>query len=69
MKIVSALKITLTKSLIGQRKDRIATVESFGLRKINKTTIQPDNDATRGKIRKVRDLVTVEDIDDAECLA
>ncbi len=56
------LKITLVKSTIGALKDQQATVESLGLRKINSTTIQPDNACTRGKIFKVKHLLKVEEI-------
>ena len=59
---MAQLKITLVKSTIGALKDQKATVESLGLRKINSTCIQPDNDCTRGKIFKVRHLIRVEEI-------
>lgn len=62
MRIVSEMLIKLSKSLIGQNKNRIATANSLGLRKMNSSTIQPDNGSTRGKIRRIRDLVTVEEI-------
>lgn len=53
------VKIKLTKSLIGAKKDQIATAHSLGLRKIGNVTVQPDNDATQGKITKISHLVTV----------
>ncbi len=53
------IKIKLVKSLIGAKKDQIATAESLGLRKIGNTTVQPDNAQTRGKIRKISHLVEV----------
>ena len=53
------IKIKLTKSLIGCKKDQIATAHSLGLRKIGNTTIQPDNAQTRGKIKKITHLVTI----------
>lgn len=53
------LKITLTKSVAGHLKKQIATAESLGLRKTNDSTIQPDNEASRGKIAKIAHLVTV----------
>ena len=56
------LKITLVKSTIGALKDQKATVESLGLRKINRVTVQPDNACTRGKIFKVKHLVKVEEV-------
>ena len=55
------VKIKLTKSLIGCKKDQIATAHSLGLRKIGNVTVQPDNDQTKGKIKKICHLVQVED--------
>jgi large subunit ribosomal protein L30 len=55
------VKITLTKSLIGCKKDQIATAHSLGLRKIGNVTVQPDNDPTMGKIKKICHLVDVEE--------
>lgn len=54
-----AKKIKLTKSLIGRKKDQIATAESLGLRKIGDITVQPDNAQTNGKINKISHLVEV----------
>ena len=54
------VKIKLTKSLIGCKKDQIATAHSLGLRKIGNVTVQPDNDQTKGKIKKICHLVQVE---------
>ena len=56
------LKITLVKSPIGAIPIQIATVESLGLKKLNKTVEMPDNDAIRGMIWHVRHLVKVEEI-------
>lgn len=53
------VKIKLTKSLIGCKKDQIATAHSLGLRKIGNETIQPDNAQTQGKIKKIVHLVTI----------
>ena len=55
------VKIKLTKSLIGCKKDQIATAHSLGLRKIGNVTVQTDNDQTKGKIKKICDLVQVEE--------
>ncbi len=52
-------EIKLVKSLIGCKKDQIATAESLGLRKIGNSTTQPDNPQTRGKIKKISHLVEV----------
>ncbi len=54
-----ALKIKLVKSLIGRKDSHIATAESLGLRKIGDVTEQPDNAATRGKIKEIHYLVEV----------
>ncbi len=56
------LKITLVKSTIGAVRKNREVVESMGLRKIGRSIILPDNDATRGQIRKVGHLLKVEEI-------
>ena len=53
------MKIKLVKSLNGRKKDQIATAYSLGLKKIGNEIIQPDNEATRGKIAKISHLVEV----------
>ena len=55
------IKVTLVKSLIGRKDDQIATAYSLGLKKINDVTVQPDNAATQGKIKKITHLVKVEE--------
>ena len=54
-----AKNIKLVKSLIGRRKDQIATAQSLGLKKIGDTTTQPDNAQTQGKINKISHLIEV----------
>jgi large subunit ribosomal protein L30 len=56
------LKITLVRSTIGCLKKQQATVTALGLKKVNSTVIQPDNACTRGKIFKVKHLITVEEV-------
>ena len=56
------IKVKLVKSLIGSKKDQIATAYALGLRKIGDVSIQPDNAQTRGKINKVSHLVEVEEV-------
>ncbi len=58
---MAELKIKLAKSLIGTKKDQIATAYSLGLRKIGDVTVQPDNAQTRGKIHKIGFLLEVTD--------
>ena len=59
------LKITLVKSTIGAVPKNKAIVESMGLRKIGRTIILPDNDATRGQIRQVGHMLKVEEVEEA----
>jgi large subunit ribosomal protein L30 len=58
-KKAAGLKIKLVKSIIGAKKDQIATAESLGLKKIGNETIQPDKAQTRGKVNKIIHLVEV----------
>ena len=51
------IKVKLVKSLIGSKKDQIATANSLGLRKIGDVSVQPDNPQTKGKIRKIAHLI------------
>ena len=53
------LKIELVKSLNGRLEKQIATAHSLGLRKIGDTTVQPDNNPTRGKVAKIGYLLRV----------
>ena len=55
------LKITLTKSTSGAKKNQIATVKALGLKKLHYTVIQPDNEQIRGMIRTVEHMVKVEE--------
>ena len=54
-----AKNIKLVKSLIGRKKDQIATAQSLGLRKVGDVTTQPDNAQTQGKINKITHLIEV----------
>ena len=55
----NTVTVRLAKSLIGSKKDQIATAESLGLRKIGDARVQPDNAATQGKIFKIKHLIEV----------
>ena len=52
-------RIKLIKGFQGRKDDQIATAHSLGLRKIGDVTIQPDNEATQGKIAKIAHLIEV----------
>ncbi|MBQ8765902.1 MAG: 50S ribosomal protein L30 [Clostridia bacterium] len=53
------IQVKLVKSLIGSKKDQIATAYALGLRKIGDVSEQPDNPQTQGKIKKISHLVEV----------
>lgn len=58
-KKTDTVQIKLVRSLIGAKKDQIATANSLGLRKIGDCVDQPINAATQGKITKIIHLVEV----------
>ncbi len=60
--MAGTLKITLRRSLIGEKPKARATVESLGLRKINSTVERPDTSSVRGMIHHVKHLLEVEEI-------
>jgi large subunit ribosomal protein L30 len=55
------LRVTQVKSAISHIARNRATLRALGLRGIGSTVEVPDNDATRGMVRQVRFLVTVEE--------
>lgn len=57
----STLTITLVKSPIGYSKRQKATLKAMGLKKVNQTVVQVDNQAVRGMIDKVSHLVEVKE--------
>ena len=54
------INVKLVRSLIGCKKDQIATAYALGLKKVNDVTEQPDNACTQGKIKKIIHLIQVE---------
>ena len=63
--MAAKLKVTQVKSTISHIARNRATVRALGLHGIGSTSIITDNPATRGMVRQVRFLVTVEEIADA----
>jgi len=59
---LAKLRITLVKSLIGRKKDHIATAHALGLKKINNVVEQEDTDQIKGMINKIGYLLKVEEI-------
>lgn len=53
------ITIKLVKSLIGSKKDQIATAHALGLRKIGDVVAQPNNEQTKGKVARIIHLVEV----------
>ena len=53
------IKVKLVKSLIGSKKDQIATANSLGLKKIGDVSVQPNNPQTQGKVKKISHLLEV----------
>ncbi|MFS0724459.1 MULTISPECIES: 50S ribosomal protein L30 [Paenibacillus] len=59
---MAKLQITLVRSLIGRNEKQRATVQALGLRKVNHSVIQSDNEAIRGMVNHVSHLVKVEEV-------
>lgn len=55
------IKITLVKSVIGQKADKKATVRSLGLKKISSSVVQEATPAICGMVAAVSHLVKVEE--------
>ncbi len=53
------VKVKLVKSLIGSKKDQIATAHALGLHKIGDVAVQPNNPQTLGKVKKITHLLEV----------
>ena len=63
------LRVTQVKSTISHIGRNRATVRALGLHGIGSTVEIPDNEATRGMVRQVRFLVTVEEVEASEAPA
>ncbi len=59
---MAKVRVTLVRSVIGQKPEKKATVRSLGLRKINSSNEFELNDAVKGMIHSVEHLVKVEEI-------
>lgn len=60
--MAESLKITLRRSLIGEKPRTRATVKGLGLGRINSSVEQPDNPGIRGMIFHAKHLLEVEEI-------
>ena len=59
---MAKVKLTLVKSLIGRKKEHIATANALGLRKIGKDVEHEETPQIRGMINKVIYLLKVEEV-------
>jgi large subunit ribosomal protein L30 len=57
---MSTLKITQTRSLIGQSKRHRDTIRTLGLRRINHTVTHTDSPSLEAQLRLVAHMVRVE---------
>ncbi|MCL1600471.1 MAG: 50S ribosomal protein L30 [Actinomycetia bacterium] len=60
--MAETLKITLRRSLIGEKPKTRATVKGLGLGRINSSVEQPDNPSIRGMIFHAKHLLEVEEV-------
>ena len=56
------IKVTLTRSVIGEKPKTRATVEGLGLKRIHQTVEQVDSPSLRGMLAKVSHLVEVDEV-------
>lgn len=55
------IKVTLKRSTIGCTQKQKATVEALGLKKIGSANVIAENDSTKGMLKLVAHLVSVEE--------
>ncbi len=58
------LKITQTRSVIGNKVKAKRTIEALGLKRMHQTVIHDDNPQIRGMIFKVKHMVNVEETEE-----
>lgn len=58
---MAKISVTLKKSLIGRKKDHIATVNALGLKKIGQKVEHEDTPQIRGMVKKVDYLLDVKE--------
>ncbi len=54
---MARIEIKLVRSLSGRPETHRAVVRSLGLRRLNQTVIQPDNERVRGMVRKISHML------------
>jgi large subunit ribosomal protein L30 len=56
------LKVKLVRSINGTLPSHKATVKGLGLRRMHHTVIVPSNACTRGMVKKIEYLLSVEEV-------
>ena len=59
---MAKIRVTQTKSQIGETQRHRGTLRALGLGKIGKTVEHDDGPVVAGMLRKVRHLVRIEDV-------
>ena len=62
--MAAKLKVTQVKSTISHIARNRATIRALGLHGIGSTSVVTDNPATRGMVRQVSFLVSVEEVEE-----
>jgi large subunit ribosomal protein L30 len=60
---MARIEIKLVRSLSGRPETHRAVVRSLGLRRMNHTVIQPDNDNIRGMVSKVSHMLSIRTVE------
>jgi large subunit ribosomal protein L30 len=60
---VSRLKITQTRSGIGNKKNQRETLRTLGLKRVHDVVVKEDRPEIRGMVQTVTHLVTVEEVE------
>jgi large subunit ribosomal protein L30 len=60
---VARLKITQTKSGIGNKQNQRETLRSLGLKRMHDVVVKEDRPEIRGMVNTVTHLVSVEEVD------
>lgn len=60
------LVITQRRSAIGRAKDQKATIAALGIKRLYQQVVHNDTPQIRGMIAKVKHLVAVEEVEEAE---
>ncbi|WP_432559835.1 50S ribosomal protein L30 [Granulicoccus sp. GXG6511] len=60
---MARLKVTQTRSEIGQKQNQRDTLRSLGLKRIGDVVVKDDKPEFRGMLRTVTHLISVEEVD------